>query len=490
MMVDSALVSRHESHPASDPTDSATGGGSVQDDSANARPGGVAVAPVGEQGPMMSKAVRSIDRIAFRARSSATITGLACVVLAGWFTALFGAGVTAVLIAMTLTAGLVGAVLVVHGLLRWENAETAYEKERSAAESWHSNFLRLQSESERTTAVLSHMTDGILLLSPRNEIVLINDAARRLLALPSDGVYLGRKFSELVRVPEIVQATTHARDENIDQNVSVEIVDGAVVRPVGVRIGRIQDGRPPHLLLVLRDETESHRVEAIRREFIANVSHELKTPLAAIKGYAETVELAIEDDPESARHFIGQVEHQCKRLEDLIADMMRLARAQSGKGTLLVQSLDLKSVIQQAMSSFQPVAAAKQIELTVEPIQGPVRVMADEEAALAITQNLVSNALRHTEAGGHVKVRCRRQDDGWILAVQDNGIGIAPEYQERIFERFYRVERSRKGNDGGTGIGLSIVKNLTRALGGTVHVISSPGEGSTFEVWLRSPNSR
>jgi two-component system phosphate regulon sensor histidine kinase PhoR len=487
MMVDSATR-----QPADEDTSARQDAALSFDDSwlpGHSRAGGVSVAPVGEREPILSQASRSIDRIAFRPRVGTTIVGIASIVIAGWIAAGVGSGVAGVLTAVTLMAALSGAILVVHGLLRWENAETAYEKERSAAESWHANFLRLQAESERTTAVLSHMIDGILLLSPRNEIVLINEAARRLLALPSDGMYLGRKFSELVRIPEIVQATARASAENIDQNVSVEIVDGSVVRPVGVRVGRMQDSGPPHLLLVLRDETESHRVEAIRREFIANVSHELKTPLAAIKGYAETVELAIDDDPEAARHFIGQIDQQCKRLEDLIADMMRLARAQSGKGTLLVQSLDLNTVIAQAMSSFLPVASAKQIELTVEPVDGPVRVMADEEAALTITQNLISNALRHTEAGGHVTVRCRPEDDGWTMAVEDDGVGIAPEYQERIFERFYRVDRSRKNNDGGTGIGLSIVKNLTRAMGGTVRVVSSPGEGATFEVWLRSPKS-
>lgn len=454
---------------------------------AEPRTTGVSIAPLGDRSPLMTQAVRSFDRIAFQPRTGTLVLGIVFIVLSVWIVALLGSSVMAIVAVATISGVMVGSGLVLHSLLRWENAETAYEKERSAAESWHSNYLKLQSDADRTNAVLSHMTDGMVLLSPRNEIVLINEAARRLLALPSDGVYLGRKFAELVRIPEIVQATARARSDQIDQNVSVEIVDGSVVRPVGVRVGRIQDTHPPHLLLVLRDETDAHRVEAIRREFIANVSHELKTPLAAIKGYAETVELAIEDDPESARHFIAQIDNQCQRLESLIADMMRLARAQSGKGTLLVQTLDLNQVISQAMSSFLPVAAAKGIELAVVPSGGPVQVLADEEAALTITQNLVSNALRHTDAGGHVTVSCRRENDGWILSVTDDGVGIAPEFQERIFERFYRVHRSRKTNDGGTGIGLSIVKNLTRALGGTVQVISSPGEGATFEVWLRSP---
>ena len=447
---------------------------------------GVSVAPLGDPGRTFDLAARTIDRVAFRSRPGATIAALSLIVGAIWLAALLGAQGSGMIVVASASCFLVGTVAVIHGMLRWENAEVAYEKERGAAESWHQRFLKLHSDSTRTTTVLSHMTDGILMLSPATEIVLINDAARRLLALPADGVYLGRRFVELVRVPDIVAAVNETKTTNVERNVSVEIVDGSVIRPVAVRVGRVTDSEPPHLLLVLRDETEAHRVEAIRREFIANVSHELKTPLAAIKGYAETAELAIEDDPDNAKHFVAQIGDQCTRLEDLIADMLRLARAQSGKGSLVVQSLDLEQIIGKAMSSFRPVAAAKQIDLTVRPCAGPARVMADEEAALTITENLISNALRHTNEGGHVTVSCREENTGWTMAVEDDGVGIAQEFQERIFERFYRVDRTQKSRDGGTGIGLSIVKNLTRALGGTVRVISTPGEGATFEVWLPS----
>ncbi|MEO1529096.1 MAG: ATP-binding protein [Planctomycetota bacterium] len=447
----------------------------------------VSVAPLGDPRGTFVLAARSIDRLAFRSRPGATIAGMLLIIIAVWGATSLDVQGPGIVVVVASSCFLVGTVAVIHSMLRWENAESAYDKERSAVELWYKRFTKLHSDSTRTTTVLSHMTDGILMLSPTTEIVLINDAARRLLALPIDGVCLGRKFSELVRVPEIVAAVSQTKEENIDRNVSVEIVDGSTIRPIAVRVGRVTGADPPHLLLVLHDETEVHRVEAIRREFIANVSHELKTPLAAIKGYAETVELALEDDPESAKHFVAQIDHQCERLEDLIADMMRLARAQSGKGTLVIQSLDLENVVRQAMTSFLPVASAKGIELTVKPCQGSPHVMADEEAALTITQNLISNALRHTDAGGHVTVSYRKESSGWIIAVQDDGVGIAEEFQERIFERFYRVDRTRKSKDGGTGIGLAIVKNLTRALDGTVRVISAPGKGATFEVWLPSP---
>ena len=382
---------------------------------------------------------------------------------------------------------LVGVFLAIFSFLRWENAETAYEKQWTAANSLQAKSVQLYSDATRSSIVLSHMLDGVMLLSPEAEIVLLNEAARRLLALPSDGQYLGRKFSNLVRIPLIAEAVQRARDEQLDQNASVEVVDGATVRPVSVRVDQVRTSTPPHLLLVIRDETESHRVEAIRREFIANVSHELKTPLAAIKGYAETGVTAIEDDPESAKHFIGQINDQCLRLEALIQDMMSLARAQSGRGTLVVHSIDLTEIIDKAMAAFRPVAAAKKVELRMRANNEPVRVMADEEAALTIAQNLISNAIKHTSAGGMVSVTCRPERSGWVMAVKDDGVGIAEEFQDRIFERFYRVAGARRSHDGGTGIGLSIVKNLVRAMDGSVSVRSRPGLGATFEVWLPAP---
>ncbi|MEM6469955.1 MAG: ATP-binding protein [Planctomycetota bacterium] len=464
-------VYEHSTSLVPDPTDSSAG---------------VSVAPVADSD--RSATPRAIDHAAFKPRTSLLIVGLVLIVGSAWVPIAMNASSVTILIAIFASSFLVGAATAVHNLLRWEHAESAYEKERTAAEAWHGRYMKLHAESSRTGTVLSHMTDGVVMLSPAQEIILINEAAKRLLAFPSDGIYLRRKFAELVRVPEIRQATDRVRRENVDDNVSVEIVDGAAVRPIAVRISRILDTSPPHLLLVLRDETEAQRVEAIRREFIANVSHELKTPLAAIKGYAETIELALdEQDAEAAKHFIAQVDQQCKRLEVMIADMMRLARAQSGKSTLLLQSIDLQKVVNQAMTSFSPVASAKEVELSVESHEGAIVVFADEEAAMTISQNLISNAIRHTDASGHVQVTFRNEKGGWTMSVQDDGVGIAPEFQERIFERFYRVRDAPRAHDGGTGIGLSIVKNLTRALNGTVRVISNPGEGATFEVWLPSP---
>jgi two-component system phosphate regulon sensor histidine kinase PhoR len=222
----------------------------------------------------------------------------------------------------------------------------------------------------------------------------------------------------------------------------------------------------------------------MRREFIANISHELKTPLAAIKGYAETVELAIKDDPDAAVHFMTQIHTQCLRLERLIADMMQLARAQAGRSHLNIVPISMRDAIIESMKSYRPVAEARSVNLEFREPESTPLVWSDSEAMLTISNNLVGNAIRYTPQGGSVTVSCRDAGKFWALVVEDTGVGISEADQKRIFERFYRVGKSRGTGDGGTGIGLSIVKNLTLTLGGEVRVASRPGEGSKFEILL------
>lgn len=425
--------------------------------------------------------------IALTPRSEPLVIGMVSIVGVISISVIFGGTPFSTIVAASAICFLVATFLVIQNRVRWSEIQSVFQNERKAFRGMQNAYRKIEDRATRSQTALSHLVDGVVLLKSNAEIVLLNDAAKQLLAMPASGDYLKKKFSDLVRVPEINEGIRRAFDEKVDQNVSVELLDGASVRPIAVRIDHIRGSTPPYLLLVVADQTEAHRVESVRREFIANVSHELKTPLAAIKGYAETIELAIDDDPDAARHFVGQMDDQCLRLEALIADMMRLARAQSGKGTLVVQSIDLYQVIEKAMVPFGPLSVAKKIDLRLVGREESARVMADEEAALTIIQNLISNALRHTDEGGHVIVSCRQDGTGWTLSVQDDGAGIKEEFQDRIFERFYRVDRSRKSYDEGTGIGLSIVKNLVRALDGTVRVVSREGQGATFEVWFPGP---
>jgi two-component system phosphate regulon sensor histidine kinase PhoR len=236
----------------------------------------------------------------------------------------------------------------------------------------------------------------------------------------------------------------------------------------------------------LRDVTEAQLVESMRREFIANISHELKTPLAAIKGYAETVEDAMRDDPDAAFHFMRQIRTQCFRLEKLVADMMQLARAQAGKANFEFSAVSVSECIHEAMLTNQPIAEQKGVELRLPNLgqhQDEI-AFADFDATVTIVNNLISNAVRYTQSGGTVEVGLRTVDRFVQLTVKDSGVGISQSEQERIFERFYRIEKSRETVDGGTGIGLALVKNLAVTMAGEVRVSSQRGEGAVFEVLL------
>ncbi|MCP4886966.1 MAG: PAS domain-containing sensor histidine kinase [Planctomycetaceae bacterium] len=354
----------------------------------------------------------------------------------------------------------------------------------SAVRGWQERWQNLQKEAEQTITVISRMRDGVVLLNQSYEILLLNPAANYLLNLGSGRVYKDRVFHEVVRIPDLTGAVDASSDGKGPQKLLVEVVIGDSIRPIKARVDRFPYAGNHNLLITLRDETEARRIEEIRREFVANISHEFKTPLAAIKGYAETVELAIKDDPKAAAYFLAQIQTQCQRLERLIADMMQLARAQSGRSQMRITDISLSQVIAEAINSNAPVAEANGIELIVDLPATDVVLKADHEAILTIANNLISNAIRYTPKDGEINVSYRLEETFCTLVVKDTGVGITASDQKRIFERFYRVEKSRSTDDGGTGIGLSVVKNLAEALGGEVTVNSQPGSGSTFEVRL------
>jgi len=410
------------------------------------------------------------------------------IALSSWLGWMLGASRGTIAIVVTM-ASLGGCVWFISLHRRLIQSYDRYAIEfQHVAERWESRWRTLLADSQQTATALAQMSDGVIVLSSVGELLLINPSARRLLNLGSSDGLLGRLFSEVVRNPKINELIRDARDQQTSRVESLDLSDGRLVRPLRINVDPIELASGGKLLLIIRDETESKRVEEIRREFVANVSHELKTPLAAIKGYAETVELAIQDDPESASHFMKQIFSQCLRLERLVSDMMQLARAQSGTQTMNLVRLPLRDVIHDALRSCQPIAESKQIELTVGMLGSEAVVIADREATLTIANNLISNALRYTPSKGHVQIGTERKDDCWAIVVTDDGVGIDESEHERIFERFYRVEKTRESAGGGTGIGLSIVKNLALAQAGSVSLESRPGEGATFRVMLPAAN--
>jgi two-component system phosphate regulon sensor histidine kinase PhoR len=339
-------------------------------------------------------------------------------------------------------------------------------------------------QGEQSALLLESMVEGVVAVDARRHVLFANLHAK------SRDVQ-DRPLWEIVRHPQVEQAVNLAFDAASPQQTEFEIrgENGRPARRLALHAGRLPGKPPQGLVIVLHDVTELRRLETLRQDFAANVSHELKTPLTAIKAYAETLLAGALHDQQHNAAFVQKIETQAGRLEQLIQDLLSLARIESGKEPLEIKRVPLAAAIEQRAAEREAAAAAKNIRLEVVPPDGPatnepVYVLADDEALREILDNLLDNAIKYTPPGGRVTIRYRREDAQALVEVEDTGIGIAPAEQERIFERFYRIDKARSREMGGTGLGLAIVKHLVQALGGSVAVASEPGRGSTFSVRL------
>ena len=242
-------------------------------------------------------------------------------------------------------------------------------------------------------------------------------------------------------------------------------------------------------VIVLHDVTELIRLETVRRDFVANVSHELKTPLTAIRGLLETLLDDASMDAEMRRRFLEKAHVQGLRLTALVQDLLALSRIESEEGAVEHRRMDLCETVRAAVRRIDPTLTGRALTLDVSLPDEPVYVFGDEEAIRQITDNLLDNAFKYTPDGGSIGVRVSRQEENAVIRVKDSGIGIEAIHLDRIFERFYRVDKARSRELGGTGLGLAIVKHLVEALRGTIDVASEVGRGTTFRVFLPSASS-
>jgi two-component system phosphate regulon sensor histidine kinase PhoR len=236
-------------------------------------------------------------------------------------------------------------------------------------------------------------------------------------------------------------------------------------------------------VVVLHDVSDLRRLEAVRRDFVANVSHELKTPITAVQGLIETMQTDTEMDPGTRQSFLKRVRAQVSRLGTLVSDLLTLSRIESG--TIAGPSerpSDLRDAICETASEFQSTAEDKGLNLSIQIPESPVSVNAEHEMLGQIIRNLLDNAVKYTPSGGKVTLRLDAVENQATIQVSDTGIGIERMHHERIFERFYRVDKARSRELGGTGLGLAIVKHLVRSLNGSITLASEPGTGSTFTV--------
>lgn len=342
-------------------------------------------------------------------------------------------------------------------------------------------------QNNEMEAVLSSMSEGVIAVDPEERILRINQAAARLLAVtPAQAT--GRRVLEVARKAELQRfvARVLASHEMEEEDLCLRGPDGE--RCLQVRGAPLRDlgGREIGALMVFNDVTRLRRLESVRRDFVANVSHELKTPITAIKGSVETLlGGGALDDAAAAERFLAIVARQSSRLEAIVDDLLALSRIEqdAGAATIPLVPAPVWPVLHAAQQVCQPAADEKQLEIRLfcsSELRGRINAPLLEQALV----NLLTNAVKYSPSGGKVVVDAGQLGDQLMIKVQDWGVGIAAEHLPRVFERFYRVDPARSRKLGGTGLGLAIVKHIAQAHGGQVVVHSTPGEGSVFTLIL------
>lgn len=330
-------------------------------------------------------------------------------------------------------------------------------------------FDELRREQAESAALVQSMVEGVIAADGRGHIVTANPAARRLLGYgPSEPL---PDLAELFRVKaarevvDVVLQGQAVQDRSLDMDDRVFLVNARPL-PAGGAV------------LVLHDLTEVRRLEAVRRDFVANVSHELKTPLTSISGYAETL-LADNTDPETTRRFLTTILSNARRMQRLVDDLLDLSRIEAGRWHPTLSEVDVAAVARESWAALAGRADAHQVELVVDVAPDAALVEADLDAVRQVLTNLLDNSLRYTPEGGRITCLSRRVNGGVAVSIRDNGAGITRAHLPRIFERFYRADLSRSREEGGTGLGLAIVKHLVEAHGGRVSAESERGSGTT-----------
>jgi len=349
------------------------------------------------------------------------------------------------------------------------------------AERVNRHVAELRSFNQRSDLVLGNLQEGVLAVDQNSAVLLANSALRSLLGIHEDSV-INRPLLEVVRIPLVTQLIEKVLRKQVPHEDVLEFGTPAKNLRLLARPLPLEEQRSGALLTV-RDETLLKRIDLIRRDFVANASHELKTPLAAIRAYAETLQMGALDDRPAAEQFVNDIISQADRINGLVQGMLQLSRVQSGTA-LRIDSFDVQSTIASLLTAIDAMAKAKGVTLSVEQAREKLTIQSDRAGFQTIISNLLSNAVRYTPEHGRVLLTLQHADPWLIIAVSDTGIGIQSEDLERIFERFYRAEKGRSADTGGTGLGLAIVKNLVQALGGRVTATSEPNRGSRFEVRL------
>ena len=351
------------------------------------------------------------------------------------------------------------------------------------ADSLHIQVRQAMEKKDQLEAILTTMVEGVIVFDSDIRAVMANPAAEEMLGLQK-GTWRGRRDLEIIRSAELHEKISTVSREKIflEHEMNTFFPDKKVLS-ISLMPLRAEIVKKAGVLAVIHDITRLRRLEDIRADFAANVSHELRTPLTAIRGFAETLLDGAYNQPESALRFARIIHNEAERLSELIEDVLNLSKIESGRVAIAKESVDVRELVREVMGRLQE--RMKQHTIKVEipadlpPIQGDRGLLAQA------LQNLLDNAVKYTQLQGVIAVNAKQQEGEILLAVKDNGIGIPEAAKERIFERFYRVDRARTRRFGGTGLGLAIVKHIVEAHKGGLQLNSIEGKGT--EVIMSLP---
>ena len=361
----------------------------------------------------------------------------------------------------------------------YPGAEELAEAFNQMASTITDQIRNLTTESNQLSVILDTMADGVIVVNSNGQVELMNLSAEWMLESPNreaDRIQL----AEVVRDHEILQLVSEARRTRQTRQAELELVHRR--RFLNVIATPLSEGSDEGVLLTLQDVTSLWQVETTRREFVSNVSHELRSPLAAIRAMTETLQDGALNDTDTAQDFLTRILNDTQRMTTMVNELLELSRLESGQAPIHLAPVSLESVVAEIESRFDVSPDHERLKLETNVPDGIPLVMGEADKLNQVLANLVENAVKVTGDGGLISISANATDRWVEVKVSDNGIGIAREHLPHVFERFYKVDRSRR--DGGTGLGLAIVKHLVQAHGGDIKVESVEGEGSAFSFTL------
>ncbi|MGH7197612.1 MAG: sensor histidine kinase [Candidatus Omnitrophota bacterium] len=337
-------------------------------------------------------------------------------------------------------------------------------------------------EKNRLIATLESMAEGVAVIDTRQKVVLANSVLEKVLGLGKDRAR-GRHFWEIFRDPQINSMI----EKSLKEKVPVRGEDSLLLTrfTFEIQVSPVFRGKDfLGAVAVFHDVTKLKELERMRSEFVANVSHELKTPLTSIIGFVETLKEGAIDDAENRTRFLQIVGEHAEKLNHLIEELLLLSELESEREIFKKEAIDLGKAFEALLRLFDGAIKAKQISVRSEISPSPFLIMAEPKSIEQAFSNLLDNAIKYNRLGGEIVIKASQKPEAVEIEIRDTGIGIPPADLSRIFERFYRVDKSRSRESGGTGLGLSIVKHIIESHGGKVHAKSDLHKGSVFTITL------